>query len=384
MSINNHKMKSKITITLLLVSFHFISQELELKPLPSQINSVFVDSILETVIDPNTRIIVLGEENHGGELTNQINAGIIYDLVTKYGFTNLVFESDFFGLLYSDSIRNNNTFRNNVYPAWSASVAFEKINKLFLDKELAFLGVDSRHHGEYSRLHLIDYLKKQEKNISDSSALFYKVTKSILENEFRDTLLVDNSQDFFFYIKSWQSKLDDTTVLLHHVLTNLNNYAQQLLYEREDGVEKYVAFRELSMIVNTEYILKKRTPDEKCIILGASLHVQPGITGLSKHASKNIGDYIFENYAEESLFLLPVVYSGKTQNHAASKPQKVSKRAKRKTIQPQLSKSNSFALVKYCYTSDYSLFPNAFSFGNKSFCGDFIFIKEEVPRRFHD
>jgi hypothetical protein len=269
-----------------------------------------------------------------------------------------------------------------VYPAWSASVAFEKINKLFLDKELAFLGEDSRHHGEYSRLHLIDYLKKQEKETSDSSAIFYKITKSILENEFRDTLLVDNSQDYFTYIKSWQNKLENTTVLLYHVLTNLNNYARQLLYESQDGVEKYIAFRELFMIANTEYILKSKTPDEKMIILGASLHVQPGITGLSKHAPKNIGDYIFENHPEESLFLLPVVYSGKTQNHAASKPQKVSKRGKRKTIQPQLSKSNSFALVNYCYNSNYSLFPSALSFGNKSFCGGFIFIKEETPRHF--
>ena len=86
---------------LFLVSFVSLCQEVEIKPLPNQVNSVFVDSIIETVIDPNTRIVVLGEENHGGELTNQINAEIIHRLVTKHDFTTMVFESDFFGLSFA-------------------------------------------------------------------------------------------------------------------------------------------------------------------------------------------------------------------------------------------------------------------------------------------
>lgn len=378
-------MKKLYTCTLFLVlPIVILCQETEVTPLPNQIDSSFADSVLNRIIHSNTKIVVLGEENHGGELTNQINTEIINRLVTEHGFKTLVFESDFFSLLQTDSLRDSNTFRNNVYSAWSASVAFEKVEKLFLNGKLNFLGFDSRHHGEFSRLYLVDYLKMQQTDTFDFSELFYTISASLLENEFRDTLLSDHSQEYFAYVEKWQNNLEDTTDLLFHVLTNLKNYARQLLYESRSGPEEYVAFREFAMIANMEYLLSKRVEQEKYIILGANLHIQPGITGASKHASKNIGDYIFEHYLNESSFLLPVVYSGKTQSYSSTKPQKVSEKGKRKTMQRKLAKTHSYALINYCYDADSSLFPSAVTFENKEFCGYFVFINEEKPRSFYE
>lgn len=376
-------MKNLVASCLIVViSFFTYSQEPEIDPLPSQLNSTFADSIIKKVLRPDTRIIVLGEENHGGELTNQINSIIINSLVTKYGFKTLVFESDFYGLLKADSLREVNTFRKNVHAAWSASVAFEKVEKLFLDGKLDFLGFDSRHHGELSQLHLIDYLKKHESDTSQFSEVFYTITESLLENEFKDTMLGRQNQEYFTYIDNWQSNRGDTTDLFYHVLINLKNYARQLLIESELGPQEYVAFRESAMIVNLDYILKNST--EKYIILGANLHIQPGFTGASQHASENVGDFIHEYYSNESVFILPIVYSGKTQNHSFPKPQKVSKKGKRKTIQRALSETNAFALVNYCYDSDYLLYPKAVQFKNIDFCGYFVFIREEEPRLFRE
>jgi hypothetical protein len=212
--------------------------------------------------------------------------------------------------------------------------------------------------------------------------VFYAITESLLENEFRDTLLGSHNREYFKYIDNWQSNLRDTTELFYHVLTNLKNYARQLLFESELGPEEYVSFRESAMIDNMDYILKNSS--EKYIVLGANLHIQPGFTGASQHASENVGDFIYAHYSNESAFLLPVVYSGKTQNHSFPKPQKVSKKGKRKTIQRELSETNAFALVNYCYDSDYSLYPKAVQFNNMDFCGYFVFIREEEPRMFKE
>lgn len=376
--------KNCLNLLFLLFSIVVFSQETKTFPLPDVIDDGFVDRIFQTVSLDNKKIVVLGEENHGGEYTNQINAAIIHYLVTTHGFNTLVFESDFFGLQLFDTLNKNGGFRTNVFPAWSASSAFEKVEKLFLEGELKFLGFDSRHHGENSENYLIEFLKKHQKDTTSFDELFYILTKSLVENEFKDTLFGNHRQEYISYIEKWQNSIIDSTDILFHVLRNLKNYAHQLKIEKKSGPDKYIRFRERAMIENMTYLLQNKDAEHKYIVIGASLHTQPGFTGVSEHAKKNVGDYIYEHHQEESLFLLPVVYSGKTQNYSFNKPQKVAKRGKRKTLQRLLSKKDLFTLIDYCYKDNIPLYSFTPNLNKDLFCGYFIFIREESPRMFFE
>jgi erythromycin esterase len=347
-----------------------------------KINTQFADSILKDIIQPTTKIIVLGEENHGGEITNQLNAELIVLLVEKYGFKTLLFESDFFSLSYSETLDKTTTFQENIYAAWSKSEAFKNVNKLYRNDQLEILGFDSKHHGENAKSNLVNYLKSQLKSISDFDSLFFTITNSLVKNEFSDTLLIPNNIAYFKFIKDWQNALTGKKDYLFHVLTNLTNYANQVLIEKQSSPDKYVAYREKAMIDNIAYLLEHKSPLDKFIVLGATVHLQPGVTELTKHAEKNVGDYIYEFYKSESQFIFPIVYSGLTQNYNASKPQKNNKKAKRNTLLYKLAKSKELALFEYCYNANYELFPLPKSLKTKDFCGYFIFIKEEYPRIF--
>ena len=158
----------------------------------SQINPNEIFSSLKIEDLKNKRVVVLGEESHGGERNNQMNVELIKFLNQNYGFTVLLIESDFFGLQYKGNLNEN------IYSSWGKSSAFLEIDSLYQQGEISIFGFDSRHHSVNSRRFLCaTVLERLTDTISKESKLFLKINKSIIENEFQDTLLNSNKKLYF-------------------------------------------------------------------------------------------------------------------------------------------------------------------------------------------
>ncbi len=352
----------------------------------SKFDTSNVSNLLNQLKVDSCQIVLLGEENHYDGVAMKINQKIITELVQKHGFKTLLIESDFESLYQinlQDKREKEYSVNQNIYNCWSKVVEAVPIFELEKKGLLQIYGFDSRLHGRFIQNHSQDsiYYRLFFSNFTPTESekqLFNHVFKSIVSLEFKDTTSESKRTDFFQLIEKSQSFYKDTLSIQYYSLENIKHYLKQICIEKVSSLN-YMIAREENMVRNVAYLLKTKFKNEKVILLGANIHVQPGVINLNENYAKiNCGDYLKNSH--KTLSILPVNYSGK--RRSVSNIQKLIKiqKPKRNLLASILHKLNyQFAVIDLSKINKYNLIYKNEVISPKVYGDYLIFIDQTEP-----
>lgn len=277
-----------------------------LKPINSIQSDFADDSDLEEISKAigDSRIVMLGEQNHGDGAAFVAKTRLVKYLHEKKGFKVLAFESDFFALNHGWEVTAKERksiqefLRFNVYPYWSRCKDMDNLlydyipNTHQTENPLQIAGFDNQLYMRFSRdslrSYLTGYLKKEQVAFADSEEyenFFLPFTDTLSQpwlfaNQPDKDLITDKLEKITRYkaiIDSILAQLpgkasQDYQIMLLH---NLKELAEES-YHYADNEVALINTRDAQMAKNLEWLVTQKYPSEKIIVWAANFHVSKG------------------------------------------------------------------------------------------------------------
>ncbi|MBW2962542.1 erythromycin esterase family protein [Mesonia aestuariivivens] len=265
-------MKKILLLTIILFLNQILFSQIEENTYElNSLNNLLTEDV-KKIISPNInekQTVFLGESVHYSGSDFIAKTEFIKYLVSEHGFKDIIFESDFFALLFDHNKRN-------LYTMWSKSKQCEELFDFLEKNKVTIWGFDSRiptaYSHKYFTIKLSEFLKTNDIKLDQE---FSKHAKTIIKDEYEVINII--SKEEIEYINDYLDKL------LSNELIKKNQKWVQILESFKSSVKLYtvkdnnsdnnrIKIRDKQMAENLAFLVKKY-PDKKFIIWLANGHM---------------------------------------------------------------------------------------------------------------
>jgi erythromycin esterase len=226
----------------------------------------------------DSRIVMLGEQDHGDGETFKKKTDLIRYLVETKGFSVIAFESDFFALnkVWEKNLPIEdkvNLVNSQLHGIWSRSNEFLPLMNYISQSvqsglELTLTGFDSQHHSKYTKETYITYIKSlMQNNAIAFDEKFFEILTRFIKQGFNYKPQTTEIEIFNTTIDNIVNKLSSSgenseTEFWLQELRSLKGDFSEVLQGQSEGLS-IMNKRDLQMAKNLEYLAKYKFRDKK-------------------------------------------------------------------------------------------------------------------------
>lgn len=239
----------------------------------------------------NSKIVMLGEQDHGDAPTFLAKTRLIKYLHERKGFNVVAFESDFFGINYywdfvkKEKLNSDTFFLKNIYPIWTychtCTYLFHEYipSTLKTRNPLQIAGIDNQMYSDNLFLFLDSSLRKMNLPIINTTEYSTYFPKNMSYSKNSSDSIYNNINNLFIKIKS---QLLENLSSDNFLVMIVENFIQLNIEFKNLGKNywKSLNTRDEQMANNLKWLCDFKYPNEKIIVWAHNYHI-----------SKNAGHY---------------------------------------------------------------------------------------------
>lgn len=289
-----------------------------IKPIQGIDTSIQNYDDLKTIGDAigESRIVMLGEQDHGDAPTFLAKTRLVKYLHEKKGFNILAFESDIYGLtqgwkeLSKQSPSIDSFIKKNIFSIWARCDACTDLFYTYIpqtyktSQPLILSGFDNQLTLAFSKKSLtkdldsvLSTLKIPYTNTSNYRTIFLPALDTLLNgfkkvDDIHKDVVIQLKPALITIKKECLTKISNDNYWIL-ILDNLIAFNDQFFNHLNKNIAVAMDTRDTQMALNLEWLLKFMYPEEKIIVWAHNWHVAKYTDQISgqQHKAKSMGTY---------------------------------------------------------------------------------------------